>query len=138
MTLKKKKAVNINRSQGDPSWKLADKDFKANIISMFKLLKENMATMNEQIKTIFKRIKWKFNNLNVQYLIRKIYGALHTKDWGRQEKYRSTWIQIHRNYPIWKTEGKIIFEKWTEPQIYETISSDNLHVIGEPRKEEQM
>lgn len=50
-------------------WKLADKDFKANVISMSKKLKENMATMNEQIKTIFKRIKWKFNNLNVQYLI---------------------------------------------------------------------
>lgn len=37
-----------------------------------------------------------------------------------------------------KQREKIIFEKWTKPQIYETIWSDNLHVIGEPRKEERM
>lgn len=63
-----------------------------------------------------------------------MYMALNIKHWGWQGKKRSTWIQIDRNYSIWRTEKKITFEKWTEPHICDAISSDNLHVIGVPKK----
>lgn len=87
-----------------------------------------MTIMSEMIKTI--KIK---NHVEIQELKGAISNMKHV--WGLTHgELRMTGkngplkIQIHRNYPVWKMEK--LFLKNEVSQIYETISNDNIHVIG--------
>ena len=67
---------------------LADRGFKAAIVSTVKDVKENMLIMKEhernlsrEIEIIKNRSKWKFQNLKIQYLNLKIHWMSLMQSW---------------------------------------------------------
>lgn len=61
--LLKEKSRQWKETQGDPDVELADKDFKADTLRIFKKLKENIVIVSEQIKTKRENQGRKFKNL---------------------------------------------------------------------------